>query len=742
MFTDNFPTHVRGIFATPAVADLDGDGAAEIVVSSWDHYLYVLNHNGSVRAKVFLKDTSWASPAIADVDRDGVLEIVAAWDCDANSSRFDCAYGNPGGFVGVFSRDLTLRWKQFLPGQVPWSSPALGDVRGDGRLAVVLATGQMPCMMYTGAAGPCGTGSAIDTRSGGRRIYGFDAATGAPLPGWPAPLPEKTMSSPALADVDGDGRLEAFVGTGGRLYRIDSTGAVRWGADACVALQKNPCGYSPLPKVDASPVVGDLLGTGRVVVAIAYDFKVSFVDAVTGAIVTTVEPSRAAGEISQTLGNGLTATTWGGRSRLYGVTMLCRSSCYAAGQVWDASTLAVDAGPAGRLLWPTFRGDAARRGVLPQDVTPTGAIGAYWTANGGAGGPLGEPQSAERAVPGGRAQSFARGQVFWSSGTGAHAVVGAVLGRYLAGGGPEAYGLPTTDEGYGGVAGARSSTFQRARIWWSPSTGAQAVQGAVLERYLATGAAGGPLGLPTTDERDGEVAGSRLSVFQYGRVYWSAGTGAHEMYGAILARYLAVGGPVRFGLPTAGEVDRDGARAVSTQRGRLYWTARAGAASLQGAVLEHYDATGGAGRYGLPLGDELVDGRTGTPYSVLGRGEIHWSPATGAHAVIGSVLGRWRSLGGPASPLGLPTSDERDSAAAGGRVSLFARGEVHWSSATGAWEVLGAIRERWLAAGGAGSALGLPVSGEYDVPGGRRSDFAHGSISWTAATGVTAVRPG
>ena len=314
LFTDNFPTHVRGVFGTPAVADLDGDGYPEVVVSSWDHYLYVLNHDGSVRSKVFLKDTSWASPAVADVDGDGVPEIVAAWDCDANSTRFDCAYGNPGGFVGVFDRNLSLRWEQFMPGQAAWSSPALGDVRGDGHLDVVMATGQMPCMLYTGAAGPCGTGSAVDTRTSGRRVYAFDARTGAPLPGWPAPLPEKTMSSPALADVDGDGRLETFVGTGGRLYRIDSDGTVRWGADTCIALQKNPCGYTPLPKVDASPVVGDLLGDGRQVVAVDYDFRLSFVDARTGQLVSSAEPTRAPGEISQAPGAGLTAAVWGGRT--------------------------------------------------------------------------------------------------------------------------------------------------------------------------------------------------------------------------------------------------------------------------------------------------------------------------------------------------------------------------------------------------------------------------------------------
>ncbi len=702
----------------------------------------MLNHDGSVRRKVFLKDTSWASPAVVDVDRDGVLDVVAAWDCDANSTQFDCAYGNPGGFVGVFSRDLVLRWKQFMPGQVPWSSPAVGDVRGDGRLSVVLATGQMPCMMYTGASGPCGTGSAVDTRSSGRRVYGFDAATGAPLPGWPAVLPEKTMSSPALADVDGNGTLETFVGTGGRLYRIDSDGRVRWGADTCIALQKSPCGYSPLPKVDASPVVGDLLGDGRMLAAIPYDFKLHLVDAATGVEVRAVEPTRGPGEISQTLGNAATATTWGGRTWVYTAVMLCRSDCYGYHPVWDAATMAVDLGPAGsRLAWPTFRGDQARRGVVPQALTVSGAIGSYWRGAGGEGGPLGAPTTPEYAVPGGRAQGFAGGQVLWGSATGAHAVVGAILSRYSASGGPGALGLPTTDETGGGVAGSRSSSFTAARIWWSPSTGAQTVQGAVLERYLALGAAGGPLGLPVSSEADGEVPGSRVSAFAGGRVWWSRATGAHEVYGGILGHYLAAGGPARFGLPTSGEHAADGARVNDTQLGRLWWTASGGTRSLQGGILDHFDRTGGAARWGLPVGDEQRDPRTGAAFSVLDRGEIDWGTATGAHGVVGGILTRWRQLGGPASVLGLPVAEEQDSAAPGGRVSRFERGEVHWSERTGAWEVLGAIRDRWKATGGPTGSLGLPVSGEYSVAGGRRSDFVRGSVTWTAATGATAVLP-
>jgi hypothetical protein len=57
----------------------------------------------------------------------------------------------------------------------------------------------------------------------------------------------------------------------------------------------------------------------------------------------------------------------------------------------------------------------------------------------------------------------------------------------------------------------------------------------------------------------------------------------------------------------------------------------------------------------------------------------------------------------------------------------------------GAHEVQGAIRDRWKALGWERSRLGYPTRDEYAVTGGRRSDFQHGSITWTAKTGATTV---
>ncbi|HLZ38780.1 MAG TPA: VCBS repeat-containing protein, partial [Mycobacteriales bacterium] len=173
--------HIPGVFATPVAADLDRDGWQEIIVPSWDHWLHVWHARGGGNARgfpVFLKDTSWSSPAVADIDRDGWLDIVFGYDCDG-------APGQPchparGGYLTAVRHDGRVKagWPRFIRDQVVWSSPALVDLTGDGRLDVVVGTGSYPM-------------------AGGRSVYAF-RSDGRPL--WRTAVGGRTMSSPAVGD--------------------------------------------------------------------------------------------------------------------------------------------------------------------------------------------------------------------------------------------------------------------------------------------------------------------------------------------------------------------------------------------------------------------------------------------------------------------------------------------------------------------------------------------------------------
>ncbi|MDQ6650599.1 MAG: CHAP domain-containing protein [Actinomycetota bacterium] len=162
--------------------------------------------------------------------------------------------------------------------------------------------------------------------------------------------------------------------------------------------------------------------------------------------------------------------------------------------------------------------------------TPYGAIGSYWGSVGGYGSFLGAPTSGEYDVPGGRAENFAGGVVFWSPATGAHEAHGAILAELQATGGVGGLlGFPVTNELGTPDGVGRYNFFQRGGVYWAPGTGAHAVHGAVLALWARMGFEHSTLGYPTSDEYG--VSGGREGRFQRGGIYWSATSGAAWVVG-------------------------------------------------------------------------------------------------------------------------------------------------------------------------------------------------------------------
>lgn len=211
--------HQVGNFSSPQVADIDHDGRLDIIQTSWDHHLHVWNQAGQELPgfPYFLKDTSWSTPAIADINGDGWLDIVFGYDCDGVAGQ-DCYngtwLGRRGGYVTAIDHvGRTLPgWPRFYNGQVIWSSPAIADLDGDGRLDVVVGTGNM-------------SGNNLN---GGQQVLAY-RADGSYLPGFPANVGGKVVGSPAIGDINGDGRPEIVVpADNGRVYALDRAGHELW----------------------------------------------------------------------------------------------------------------------------------------------------------------------------------------------------------------------------------------------------------------------------------------------------------------------------------------------------------------------------------------------------------------------------------------------------------------------------------------------------------------------------------
>jgi len=157
----------------------------------------------------------------------------------------------------------------------------------------------------------------------------------------------------------------------------------------------------------------------------------------------------------------------------------------------------------------------------------------------------------------------------------------------------------------------------------------------INDRYATFGGESSLLGIPTAEAID--VPGGAVREYQGGSIYYSQDTGAHVMYGAILDRYRALGGPSsELGFPTNDEGDTgDGVgrfNDFSTPGGAaIYWNPQWGASVIRGRVLETWRQAGAvSGPFGYPSADtSIMDGvQTGKFVGPEGT-EIQWSKTGG-----------------------------------------------------------------------------------------------------------------
>ena len=175
----------------------------------------------------------------------------------------------------------------------------------------------------------------------------------------------------------------------------------------------------------------------------------------------------------------------------------------------------------------------------------------------------------------------------------------------------------------------------------------------------------------------------------------------------------------------------------------LVYGAKAGATSLPCYSIDqkHQNYTGAEGILGAPVNAESVAPDGVGHYRHFNGGSIYWTPSTCAWEVHGAIRDKWSSIGWETSVLGYPLSDESITPDGRGRYNHFQGGSVYWTPQTGAHEVHGLIRSRWAALGWERSALGYPLSDETEEinASGRFSLFEHGSIHWNRSSNAISV---
>lgn len=273
---DGIPDAVVG---TPAIGDIDGDGQNEVVWGGLDARVYAVNGlDGTDKSgwPIFVRDTVFSSPALFDMNGDGKLEVIIGVDSHLEPAPIGTL---PGGYLHVFLptgqpslfqgiRTIPAPELPGFPKYIPsaHSSPSVGDIDGDGSPEIVF-----------------GTGPSLDT--GPRYVYAVKC-DGTPSPGWPVTVDGRVFTSPALADVNGDGILDVIVtddgtapSTSPHVYAFNGfNGALIW-----KVVPKSFWGTTPNA---GDPVVADVMGDSKLEVLVPVNSDVCVLDAATGVQLT------------------------------------------------------------------------------------------------------------------------------------------------------------------------------------------------------------------------------------------------------------------------------------------------------------------------------------------------------------------------------------------------------------------------------------------------------------------------